>query len=738
MKTPFDWFLSDTANAAKEALRTAADTAAGITESAGTAANDAFGFAAKGLDDARKLAVDAASNAANAVGGTVNNAVSAVSQGVEDQRRKAEEARRLELDEAESLRQSNIAKLPDPKTLEIVAMLGDSPVPTTDDNIRRIKECFPIPAEQHVLWADAEFDLRPSGIVATDKGVFIKSDAVVFSNPFDRDSEENRTSSLYLIAWEYFDPECFTLDGSGNYALAVDNECSHRFVDACRRLCEVEPLSTASYEVQASYEANATRDMAATIGAAAVIESEIAVFAEQKAQVNNPGGHGEMAEEANTILDRFLGRDAQVVGRDNAKDGADRLVDGVQIQTKYYNTARGTLESTFDHDTGLYRYLDRAGNPMQLEVPKDQYDRVLAGFKEKIKQGKVPGVTDPAEAEGIVRRGHLTHKQAVNLTKPGTVESLAYDAATGAVVCSCAFGISFVAATYNAYRKTGDLEKSVEAGVAAGVQVFGVSFVQHILVSQIARTGAANVLMSPSQFVVEKLGYKATQALVNSIRTLSGKSAISGAAASKQLAKILRSNVITTAITLAVFSVPETYNLANRRISSAQYAKNMAALTGSVIGGAGGAVAAGAAAAKVAGAVGTGVAPGVGTAIGIVGGFVGGAAASAAVNTVGNVLHEGDAATIGRLLNAYVSALAVEYMLDEGELNALSEELDKIQPDDFKKLFADFLQADEQEKVLREFLEPHFEAVIARRAPFVLPGDDCIDAALGDMLISMN
>lgn len=446
-----------------------------------------------------------------------------------------------------------------------------------------------------------------------------------------------------------------------------------------------------------------------------------------------------MAEEANTIIDRFLGHGAKVIGRDNAKDGADRIVDGIKVQTKYYNTARGTLESAFDNETGLYRYIDKDSDTlMQLEVPKDQYDAVLRNFEKKIKDGKVPGVKDPTEARHIVRRGHLTHKQAVNLTKPGTIESLSYDAATGAVICSCAFGISFVAAAYNAYRKSSDMSQSVQAGIAAGVQVFGVSFVQHILVSQIARTGVANTLMAPSQFVVEKLGYKATQGLVNSLRALSGKSAISGAAASKQLAKIFRSNVITTTITLAVFSVPETYNLANKKISAAQYVKNMSGITGSVVGAAGGAIAAGAVASKVAGAAGTAIAPGVGTAIGIAGGFIGGAAGSAAANGIGTVLHEGDAVIIGRLLNAYVSCMAIEYMLDEMELGYLTEELDKVTPNEFKELFASFLQSEEQENVFREFLAPRFEAVVAKREPFKLPNQSSIDEALAELLASMR
>lgn len=35
---------------------------------------------------------------------------------------------------------------------------------------------------------------------------------------------------------------------------------------------------------------------------------------------------------------------------------------------------------------------------MQLEVPRDQYAGAVETMKNKIREGKVPGVTDPAEA----------------------------------------------------------------------------------------------------------------------------------------------------------------------------------------------------------------------------------------------------------------------------------------------------------------------------------------------------
>ena len=49
-------------------------------------------------------------------------------------------------------------------------------------------------------------------------------------------------------------------------------------------------------------------------------------------------GHGFAAERANTLYDRYTGHDARILGDDNAKNGADRLVDGVEIQSKYCKT----------------------------------------------------------------------------------------------------------------------------------------------------------------------------------------------------------------------------------------------------------------------------------------------------------------------------------------------------------------------------------------------------------------
>lgn len=251
-----------------------------------------------------------------------------------------------------------------------------------------------------------------------------------------------------------------------------------------------------------------------------------------------------------------------------------------------------------------------------------------------------------------------------------------------------------------------------------------------MVISQIARTGLANALLAPSQYVVGKLGYQTSATIVNGIRALSGKGAIYGAAASKHLAKILRSNVITSALTFAVFSIPETYNLASKKISTAQYTKNMTVLLGSIAGGAGGAIVAGIAAAKIAGAAGTAVAPGVGTAVGIAGGFVGGVVGAKATDVVGDILREDDVEILGRLFNAVVSCMIGEYLLDAEEMDKLMDSLNQIPQKEFKDIFSNIMRSEGQENIIRDFLRPHFEEITAEREPFTLPSGEIILEAL--------
>lgn len=610
----------------------------------------------------------------------------------------------------------------------LLARLGDSPLRLSEKRIRSLQRAFPIPREQTILWADAEFDLRPSGIVCTCSGVFIRSNVAVLQLRFGREDPSGGKPVLYYYRWDAFRPEWFTGDDADdNRALLVEGQCARRFVEACRALA---PASAAPPPEAASSGAQKKKSGHGVIsaGSASALESAgSAVFAEQKARANTLSGHGEMAEEAITMADRLHGLDAAVTGRDNAKNGADRRIGtDIFIQTKYHKSASSSLESSFDSETGMYRYMHE-GSPMQLEVPSDQYPRVLEGFRQKIAQGKVEGVSDPELAESIVREGRLTYAQAVNLTRPGTLESLLYDAASGTVICSCAFGLSFAASVFLNWRRSRDMKQAIRAGLTTGVQMFGLSFLQHMLISQLSRTAFAASLLPPAEAVVSTLDNQAASALVNAVRTLGGEAAIQGASAYRHLARIMRSTLFSSALTFAVFSIPDTCRLATRRISAAQYAKNLSVLSGSIAGGTGGAIAAGAAAGQLAG---TAVTAALGTAIGVAGGFVGGSLAAMAVDAVGDLIHEDDADAQLRLFNAVLSCMIGEHLLDADEIEALVQRLDAADPAELRRLFTQVQRAQVQEAPLRDYLLPHVEAVTAARERFSMPGPADIFAVL--------
>ena len=137
----------------------------------------------------------------------------------------------------------------------------------------------------------------------------------------------------------------------------------------------------------------------------------------EKTQINKfhtKGGAGFAAEDANLLNDKLRGHKVDQVGTTNELNGADRVVNGVSIQTKYYDSPNLTIKAAFNNDTGNYRY-----NGQLLEVPSDQYDDCVKLMRKKIEEGKVPGITDPKEAEAIVKKGDVTYKQAKNIAKAG-------------------------------------------------------------------------------------------------------------------------------------------------------------------------------------------------------------------------------------------------------------------------------------------------------------------------------
>ena len=228
------------------------------------------------------------------------------------------------------------------------------------------------------------------------------------------------------------------------------------------------------------------------------------------------------------------GKDAVIVGDDNAKNGADRMVDGVNIQSKYCNTGSKCIYECFEN--GRYRYYNTDGSPMQVEVPSDKYDDAVKAMAERIKKGQVPGVTDPAKAKDIVRKGNFTYEQAKNIAKAGTVESITFDSVNGAIISAYAFGLSAALTFAVSIWKGDSSEESLKAAAAAGLKVGGTTFLTAVLTGQLQKSALNGAFRISSDAIVNMIGPKASQFLVNAFRT--GKN-IYGAAAMKSVVPVI-------------------------------------------------------------------------------------------------------------------------------------------------------------------------------------------------------
>lgn len=381
------------------------------------------------------------------------------------------------------------------------------------------------------------------------------------------------------------------------------------------------------------------------------------------------GGHGFAAEDANHRADQIRGKHPELVGAGNRKNGADRIVGGVLIQSKYCQTPLASLSAAFDPKTNLYRYTGQV-----LEVPKDQYEECVELMRSKITAGRVPGVVDPNQAEQLVRQGSVTYKQARNIARAGNIDSIVYDAKTQAVTSSSIFAISF-AVQFARLRWSGDttedaFKDALHSACSAGITTMTTG----VLTAQVLRTrapamGAAVARKGIRVVSKNRMGKTAIEKLA---QASTGK-ALYGAAATNHVSRLLRTNAITATISTVVASTPDLYRaVVAQDASFGQFAKNLTMNAGGTAAGSAGWMAG----AALGAALGS-VIPGPGTAIG---GFLGGVAGSLGVGSLGtaatkrvlDAVIEDDALRMSQLLNSAVEQLAIDYLLSEQEVEALS------------------------------------------------------------------
>ncbi len=345
---------------------------------------------------------------------------------------------------------------------------------------------------------------------------------------------------------------------------------------------------------------------------------------QQWTKYHNKQGHGFAAEDANAMYDRWHGKSVEKVGVDNSLNGADRISDGVQIQTKYCADAAKSVNAAFDN--GTYRY---AG--MKLEVPSDQYDEAIRIMRGKIASGQVPGVSDPKMAEQMVVKGHYTYNEAVRIAKAGNLDSIKFDVQTQAVACVFACGLSFAVsyctAKANGMSHAEALKAASKQAAKSGAttMITGVA-AQQLLRTQVGRDFAAVATKAVKSAVQAAIKTKVGEKVVTKTAiAIAGKQTARGAA--NVVTKALGTNAVVSSVVFVGTSIPDAVRFCRGKISGQEFAENTATNAAGVGGGWAGA--------SVGAAIGSAICPGVGTVVGgIIGGLGGGMGASFGVKKV--------------------------------------------------------------------------------------------------------
>lgn len=606
---------------------------------------------------------------------------------------------------------------------KLMKTMPSSPTELSKENITRIREYMPVPNDFEILWADIQsFDGFPGGTVITDRGIVLKaSRRTLKKSRTGENRKENELKLFYqIVLWEYFDPESYSfareeIDGENVYVLRNGDAPVLYFNN--RDVCSFFE----NYEKELKrIEAQACDfGEAAALGEVETLNFEQTAFNAAYGADQSKTGHGIYAEEGSTILDKLSGEKATVVGRDNAKNGPDKLINGKPVQCKFCKTANSSVNACFTKNpkTGVpeYRYYDlKTGKPMQVEVPSDQYEKAVRAMEKKIIEGQVPGVTDPNQAKELVRKSKLTYAQARNLAKAGTFESITYDIATGTVTCTFAAGLSALASFGIVFWKTKNKKKAQDAAVDTAIQVFGPSFAANLISNQLARTGLTKALIPLSDKITDALGTKLVTELINAKRVLLGQAKIYGKAASNSFAKALRCTAVSEGVLFTVYAAPDVYRVIDKKITGAQFAKNMVSLSATFLGNIAGAYGAGITAGKVGEKIGKKVNKKVGAVIGFAGGLVGGTVLGGAMKHLTNLFKEDDSVITARLFNATIANMAVDYLMTDDEIEVLISELDDASKD-VNKFQRDLLKSKHQYYDIEQFLTPFFEVAVNKR-----------------------
>lgn len=212
--------------------------------------------------------------------------------------------------------------------------------------------------------------------------------------------------------------------------------------------------------------------------------------------------------------------------------------------------------------------------------------------------------------------------------------------------------------------------------------------------------------------------------------------AVYGAAALNHVAKLLRSNVITSTAATAVTTTPDFYRAAlAQSISWTQFTKNLIVNASAVASGVGGWIGGAAIGTTMCGPVG-------GVVGGIVGAIVGGTAGSAGAKFVADQLVEDDAKKMMAIVQDVSEQLVFDYMLSETEVAFFAEHFKKLVNVAWLRTMYSSGNGGDRPTLCAAFakqeLKPIAEKIIKQRKRIQLPAARTVQTEIEKLTESLN
>ena len=295
---------------------------------------------------------------------------------------------------------------------------------------------------------------------------------------------------------------------------------------------------------------------------------------ENKSYMNGRQGHGYAAEYANLTVDRILNRnvinEAQNLDPNTGKqvtNGADRIVDGTYIQSKYVADFPSLWRGAFSSGEGRYMH---DGEWMKIEVPRDKYVNYKNELQKKIDSGDLNGIEPGTDAGIFLKKGYISYQESVSIAKAGTVEGVVIDAANGVMCALPAATISAVIIFAQSIWNGNSADKAARASFEVFIEGVGKVVAVHVVTSQLIRK---NVRIPITGESMENPLFNLANNLTGELKNTSFAKTNIGQTLGMD--KLTGQKLLSGTVTAIVYFGPDVYKYFQGRISEKQLFKNV-------------------------------------------------------------------------------------------------------------------------------------------------------------------